>query len=401
MSTYRGFFVIVTPPVERFHLPLNGYRGFCALHVFLHHVATSGVVPVPALDADDIGWPASLLRYGGPEMFFMISGYLVLASLQRTDSLWTFMRERVIRIYCAWAPTLVILTIVLRMFDMKVLAQSPPLHTLALFVGNFFLLPPLFPVPDLHYGSWTLTFEMLFYASLGLGAVLLRRPNPRRSLIGLWVAGCAAIVCVLPSTLFFVTGVLVLLKRDALERHRRYLRWPLLSFAIYLAAWRHTEAYTLTGFVDPRWWLSTRGIAAAVALLASLHLFACICLDTSRQLGFLRSRVFQWLGTVSYSLYLWHLLVMGVVKRAVLTFVVPQLGNTLGLVIFASASLALTAAVAWLSYTWLEARFGRWLRRRWARPAPSPAIADPAIANARGVVSDASFMPSPSRRAKV
>jgi peptidoglycan/LPS O-acetylase OafA/YrhL len=372
------------PQLERFHLPLNGYRGFCALHVFLHHVATAGVLPVPAMDAQDVGWPASLLRYGGPEMFFMISGFLVLASLERADSVQTFMRERVIRIYSAWAPTLVILTIVLRAFDMKELAHSPPLRTLALFVGNFFLLPPLLPIPDLHYGSWTLTFEMLFYASLGVGAVLLRPPNPQRFLVGVWLASCAVIVCVLPSTLFFVTGVLVLLKRASLERHRRYLRWPLLSFAIYLVAWRHTEVYRLTGFVDPRWLLSTRGIAAAVALLASIHLFACICLDSSRQLAFLRSRLFQWFGTVSYSLYLWHLPVMGVVKRAVLKFVVPQLGTTLGFVVFVSVSLALTAVVAWFSYTWLEVRFGRWLRRRWARrPAADSAIAETPIASPR------------------
>jgi peptidoglycan/LPS O-acetylase OafA/YrhL len=362
-----------TAQPTRFNPSLNGYRGFCAIHVFLHHAGMAGLLPAPDLAGPDnaVGWPWSVLRYGGPEMFFMISGFLILASLRRAVSLRSFLRDRFIRIYCAWLPVLIALTLVLRAFNMKALADTTPSQALGIFAANLLLLPPLLPIPAVHVGSWTLTFEWLFYLLAALGMALLRPARSPRWTIATWIFACVMTVWLLPSTMFFLTGVVVLLKADWFERHRAWLRFPLFSFVIYLIAWRYTDAYKSEVYVNFFEWIRDhRAIGAVIAFLASLHVFACIAFDTSAELAFLKTRVMQFLGNVSYSLYLWHLLIMGVIKRLVATHVIPSHGATVGFAVFFAASLAVTLVVAWASFTLLEVRLVHWVRRAWGPRAP-------------------------------
>ena len=62
-----------------FNVALNGYRGLCALLVFVFHVGSAGVTDWPAdsLGGEATGYLWSSLTYG-VEMFFMISGFVIL-----------------------------------------------------------------------------------------------------------------------------------------------------------------------------------------------------------------------------------------------------------------------------------------------------------------------------------
>ena len=91
----------------------------------------------------------------------------------------------------------------------------------------------------------------------------------------------------------------------------------------------------------------------------------------------LRSRALQFLGTISYSFYLWHTPVMFVTKRLVERFVVPSHGNVIAMIVFGVGSLPIVLAVSYLSYRILEQFVGRLLRERLtprplAMPAPEP-----------------------------
>jgi len=363
----------VKTPVDKrqeFNAALNGYRGLCAMLVFVFHLGSAGIVAWPsgsaAADASTYLWRS--MTYG-VEMFFMISGFVIFGSLLRHRTISGFLKDRVIRIFSAWVPALCAVTL------MCLALQIPPIEgrsagsALALFIGNLFLLPPIFRFPMLHQVSWSLSYEWVFYLTAAGGLFLYRRSQPRYALLTLWLTLGALFVMLFPRALFFLTGIIVFHYRDWFVQHKQWLRFPVLSLLIFLLAWEATGAFfahlndTVFDFI-----LDGRIVALFIAFAASLHLFASVTLNASNQTQFLCGRVFQFLGNISYSFYLWHTLVMALFKRIVLAFVVPEIGAVAGLVVFAVSSMMVALPIAWVSWRLFEVRLAGsmrgWFRRR-------------------------------------
>jgi peptidoglycan/LPS O-acetylase OafA/YrhL len=361
-----------------FNTSLNGYRGVCALLVFVFHCGSAGVVPWPHSAAALSGyWLWSACMYG-VEMFFMISGFVILGSLLRHTSLKGFLQDRFVRIFSAWMPTLLIVTVVCVLLQMRVFADATPLQAVGIFAANLLLLPPIVPIPMIHLVSWSLSYEWVFYLTAALALLLMRRqPRPAWA-VPLWMLLAAVFICLFPRALFFVTGVLVFKYRDWFAARRSWLRWPLVSLLVFLVAWRFTGveaahlSRTMLDFIADGSWL-----AALIAFIAALHMFAGICLNASRQTAWLNGPTFQFLGAISYSFYLWHSLVMSFSKRLVNAYVVPQFGVTVGFTVFVLGSLAIAVPLSWLSWRLLEVRFASVLRRMLVRK--------PVLAGAVGV----------------
>ncbi len=351
-----------------FNLALNGYRGLCAALVFVYHLGAAGVMPLPRGDplSDSSSFLWSSLAYG-VEMFFMISGFVILGSLLRHASIAEFLKDRFIRIFSAWVPALVAVTVVCSVLNMKMLADLSFLERLGIFTANLLLLPPLVPLPMIHFGSWSLTYEWVFYFTAATGMLLLRHRARRRWAVAAWLVAAAGFVCLFPRALFFVTGVVVFTQRAWFVRHTGWLRFPALSLLTFLIAWKLTEANqaqlsdTLFDWLgDGRW------LAACVAFIASLHMFACVCLNTGGEFSFLNTRVFQFLGNISYSFYLWHGLVMAAVKRLVNSHIVPAHGTGTGFIVFTIGCAVVSLPLAWASWKVFEVALAKFVRRRLA-----------------------------------
>src|SRR5580704_6359250 len=86
--------------VFQFNPCIHGLRGIAALIVFLFHVYDQprllGLIPETLPLALKI---AIVSLSSGVDLFFMISGYLITASLIRHANVRTFLTDRVIRIY--------------------------------------------------------------------------------------------------------------------------------------------------------------------------------------------------------------------------------------------------------------------------------------------------------------
>lgn len=374
-----------------FNVMLNGYRGLCALLIFVYHVFNSRLVAWP-LDTPlqrsvDFLWTS--FRYG-VEMFFMISGFVILGSLLRHDSVSGFLKDRFVRIFSVWIPVLLVLTLIGSITKLEMFAGLAPWQTLELFAANLVLLPPLLPLPVIHTGSWSLTYEWVFYLAAS-GALLLWRSTPRRTWqLAIWSLLICTFICLFPRALFFVTGAWVFTRQEWLLRHKRWLVHPLASLLLFLVAWRLTGAdHAQFGETIFDWLQDGRWLAAVVALLASLHMFACVTLNEKGQFAFLKSATFQFLGNISYSFYLWHVLVMAFVKRLVLPRLPSEFMGQLPwmtLLLFSAVSLLVVLPVSWLSWRLLEQRFANvmrgWLSHRWTT---SPASARDGI----GIANDA------------
>jgi peptidoglycan/LPS O-acetylase OafA/YrhL len=364
-----------TPSRKRpdFNLSLNGYRGLCASLVFLFHLGSAGVVPWPGGsplgDAAHALWSSCMY---GVEMFFMISGYVILGSLLRHPTVGGFLKDRCIRIFSAWIPTLVAVTAICVVFRMKVFADVTAFEGLTIFIANLFLLPPVVPLPGIHLGSWSLTYEWMFYLTAALGALLIRVPGRKYAAIAVWVTLATVLISIYPRGVFFLTGVVVFRYRDWFVEHPGWLRMPLVSLLVFLVAWHFAQLggnehrnETLFAMLQ-----GTRAIGFVVALVASLHLFASICTNASVQTAFLQSKTFQFLGNISYSFYLWHALVMSLVKRIVIPYVTPHYGVAVGFITFAVVSLAIALPVSWASWKLFEGKLAQVARKSWSRPAP-------------------------------
>jgi peptidoglycan/LPS O-acetylase OafA/YrhL len=279
-----------------------------------------------------------------------------------------FLQDRLVRIFSAWAPTLLVVTAVCMLLQMRVFADATPLQAAGIFIANLLLLPPIVPIPMIHLVSWSLSYEWVFYLTAALAVLLMRRePRPVWA-VPLWVLLATTFICLFPRALFFVTGVLVFKYRDWFAARRAWLRWPLVSLLVFLVAWRFTDVEaahltrTVVDLIDDGSW-----IAAVIAFLAALYMFAGICLNASRQTAWLNGPTFQFLGAISYSFYLWHSLVMSLIKRLVTGYVLPEFGVATGFAVFVMGSLAIAVPLSWLSWRMLEVHFAAALRRMLVR----------------------------------
>lgn len=336
------------------NLTIQGLRGLLALIVVIYH-AYRGLVTSDLIQAVPAGPVYGWIEHTGlvsVQLFFVISGYLILQSLSRRRDVATFVADRVLRIYPVFLVIhLLIFTAgpIIRyewMADLNV--GSYMLH----FVSNLLLLPGLFPsLPEAQIVAWSLSYEFAFYllTAAMFYTLTAKRLGASRPIL---FAACLLIAIVFvvkyPYALFFGVGIALLWfrDRDALERFQLD-RWSFSLAGVGLLV----LLYTTYGHVG-LW----------VSLLLSLLLFVPILQQTGWLSRLLRVQAFQYLGRISYSLYLWHTFVMFPLKRIMPIAARQTDSEWLLFAVFAILSLALSIAVSHYSYEWIEQRLTKTLR---------------------------------------
>jgi peptidoglycan/LPS O-acetylase OafA/YrhL len=151
-----------------------------------------------------------------------------------------------------------------------------------------------------------------------------------------------------------------------------------VAWSLFVEAWA-TLLMPLVILIGQR---KTTTFVAAIALLlirdryedlyfGLYFILGSYCARYKFKVEFLETRLFQYLGRISYSLYLTHAIVIGVVK-----FRAPQLAPYLTIPLCLIAAQLCWFAVEQPSL-WASKTLGRWLDRRmkvWRRPAPFSAL---------------------------
>jgi peptidoglycan/LPS O-acetylase OafA/YrhL len=335
---------------------LNGLRGLCAVLVFLRHIWGG-----PRLE----GWwgdtlpDAALFDFlfdslqCAVEIFFMISGFLITASLLRAPSIRHFVIHRVLRIYPVFLVTHLILFGLGPALHYKLLDGVDGARWSWLFATNGLLLPGIFDIPIVQLNAWSLSYEAAFYifsiAAYRLGRRLA--PGPRVLLIALATAG----VCFLyPRATFFAAGAVVFLMGDrALTLGRqRWLVPGLLLPALFLLLQTSLQA-TADGM----------RLGYAAGFLIGIPLFAALVHGRGTFGRLLRTRPIQYLGDISYSFYLWHPFAYFAGKK-----IVRALGSglppALQVALLLLVTLPMAVALSHASYRLIEQATTGALRRR-------------------------------------
>jgi peptidoglycan/LPS O-acetylase OafA/YrhL len=357
---------------------LDGLRGVAILSVVAWHYTNWGYerffpygsiyAAIPVLDH---GWV-------GVNIFFLISGYVILMTLERCSGFAEFMARRWLRLF----PAMLIASLAIFAISRGLGTYMPHGRPDAvnLLPGLTFLIPTFWqailqvPVDELDGVFWTLYVEMGFYVVFGL---LYFRLGWRRALLafaGIWLTVLAA--AQLAKTLelarlgqwievvqwfgtayfgWFVSGALFL-KSDAAGSR-------LLFGAAMLAG-------LFSAF--------TSGLWQPDDLLSCLYLAGCVLFFAAAQKstalqGLLSTRFLLFAGAISYPLYLLHNEIgIGLIaaSRAVLpAWLWPALPALM---------LGLMLAAAWAMTRWPERWLARSLRGRILSPAKTAKPSAPA-----------------------
>jgi peptidoglycan/LPS O-acetylase OafA/YrhL len=301
----------------------------------------------------------------GVELFFIISGFVILLTTERKKTVREFVVSRFSRLMPAFLAALLLASVILSR------APMPPLNTptLAQFAANLTMAPTLFGQPGIDLPYWTLTYEIVFYAYIALA---------------LWLGALRSIEWF--GVLWMAAGYLFLATVDVSHHHRSaivllayYSNFFLIGMCLYrihvraarpitYVALASAVAATAYGGGEQSFWASGWVYLPLAAAFTALVWFA-----VSRYGKWLCWRPLVLLGRISYPLYLVHC----VLGFTVIRFGVEHGWATVYGVIAAGVVSLVTAT---LMHYFIEQPGERWsrafLNRRRAAPRGLPDIAE-------------------------
>jgi peptidoglycan/LPS O-acetylase OafA/YrhL len=361
-------------PPKRYYRPeLDVLRFFCFLLVYVHHVLPRNLSPAISSFADACGF--------GVPVFFLLSSFLITELLlleeesTTTVHLRSFYARRILRI---WPLYFGFFGVCWLLGATHHLPAIPWQMTLSFFLlaGNWYFTR-IVSFRNPAGILWSVSIEEQFYL---LWPLLIQLGGGRGVIVGsvallpisygciAWLAahGAHPDPALWANTFthvqFFAAGGLLAL---ALRTRNFVLPWAarvacgLLTLAAWMAAidYGHVKSFTSI----PAASACCGYLLVLIGTVSFFFVFYGMRPGEGRGL-----RLLQYLGKISYGLYVFHILMIGMGERAafhVLRLLQisdrPHLSESL----VALFGLAFTLAAAWASYEWFEKPFLRWKER--------------------------------------
>jgi len=349
---------------------VHGARGLFAMMIMTYHVLDSERPTYPFAQASPWHDIAAVLPFG-VELFFAISGFVILGALARAPSLAAFLRDRVARIGPVLWASVLFMGLVGIVLSRGEFGTRTPGEILRGLIASLLALPGVLPIWGFHDAAWSISYEFAFYMLCGSAVWLAGRWGTARAAL-VWVPAALVLANFYPRGIPFLVGVLVALGHG--ERLRPLTRTPGLLLAGFLACW------TVVAELGPdrNWmhattlvqWAGDARLPLGILAIGLLLLAFQGIVDGAGWLGrVLVTRPMLLLGTISYSIYMWHGPVMGGVRHVVMPRLVADTDGTMARILFPIVSLAIVLPVATISYRVLEIR-GSSLVRRWLGATP-------------------------------
>lgn len=316
--------------MERNHI-IDNLRFFAAAMVVFFHLNQ----PIHHID----NWYRNLVKYGwlGVPVFFVISGYCIIISANRSTNGLDFLGKRLFRIFPAyWLSLLIVLLIAVleKVFTgYNSVAKMP--NSVASIVANITLTTaPFSSVKTINWVYWSLTYEVFFYIIIACVLTL----NKRFTEVG--ILGIT-LLSIWPTT--FHTQYLFFLNF-----------WPIFSSGICIFYW-----FNYTGKYKYPYLILLSGITAFALYKGFLHqplylgttLLTSALIVVSRYIK-LKSSIFSTLGEHSYSVYLLHVPIgVYVLKRFETDYIQSHL---IANIAYDIATYIIVSLMAWQTFNLVE-----------------------------------------------
>jgi len=325
------------PPRTWRILELDALRGLAALAVVLFHYTTRfdelfGYAAPPLFSFSGGGY--------GVDLFFMLSGFVILMTLERTRRPGDFIVGRFSRLYPTYWACLVLTFLTVAAVGLP--GQQVGLRD-ALLNGT--MLQQMLGAEHVDEAYWSLQVELLFYVAM---LVLYRFGAFRRPLTTtlLWTALCLVVhtaATTLGETLPTVAGGLAKVQTLLSLRY-----FPEFAVGIVLYDARRRGALSPRHVLAIAVALAVHGAMDSWASAAVLSCLAAVLyLATSGRLAVVAARPLVFLGAISYPLYLTHQNIGYVLLRATGEAGIPPAAGI-------AMAITLSILLAWLIARWVE-----------------------------------------------
>lgn len=353
---------------------LDGLRGIAILLVLLFHFAPSSGPLTAFIRVYQMGWI-------GVDLFFVLSGFLITGILLDTAGkpayYRTFLVRRSLRIFPLYYAALLLACAAFYLpgeIRWREFLEQHGGWWFAAYLGNFYVVHlNAWPAVPMLIPLWSLQVEEQFYLSYPLLVAFCRRATLKRVLQGMIAAGLLLRVLVTSLAPENITAAYVLMPcrmdvlamggwvaialrdRDAWLQDRRIGAVSLACGAGFGVIW------WFGGGTPWSPWMRTVGYSLLDIAFTGV-LIVLVAWPPSVLTRMCRNPLLVWIGTVSYGLYLLHLLAGELVRR----FVEPALGVeplTSTDMVLCIAGAMLLAGISW---RWFESPILR-LRDRMTR----------------------------------
>lgn len=337
---------------------VDALRGFAALIVVIFHVYAKNLLPMTGYRFPEPLHSVFANGRLGVEVFFVISGFVIAQSIRNQHItprfVGRFALRRSIRLdppYWATIAAMIVLTLISNHAQHE---RSLPIPSVSSVIAHVFYLQGFFGYEHIVGVFWTLCYEIQFYLGLVTIVGLWRWSMSRAPIVASrWVW----FVPVLALSFASITGYVPITKAAALYA------WPYFFLGVVVNWTHHRE---VSSWCFPAVLVATALIArveplpVAVAAATSVLIFA---VSRAGRLGSLSlGPAVQYLGRISYSLYLVHMLVGTPLVR----FGIRHFGKHIGApqaFVLLLAGVAVSIAAAHVMYVLVERPAMRWSKR--------------------------------------
>lgn len=278
-------------------------RFLAALAVMLLHYGIRGFAEGDNLSPLHFPVLGPLVKYNylGVNLFFMISGFVILMTAQG-KGLRDFFISRVVRLYPAYWFCCTLTFVVILLFASDQIYTSWPRYLLNLTMLNGFV-----NIGGIDGVYWTLCVELKFYLLVGVLMACGQLPVIERYL-GVWLAVCALHTAFPVAAIeyalipqygaFFIAGaVFFLVHQQGFSRYR---------IALLLGSFMVALMHEIPMLIDRSVWYRLEFSVASLVVIISVFYLAFVWIAVRKSSGSRYAPLFVWLGTLSYPLYLLH-----------------------------------------------------------------------------------------------
>ncbi|MET1162136.1 MAG: acyltransferase [Pseudoxanthomonas sp.] len=308
---------------------LDALRGIAALAVVAFHYTTQYGLLYGHTPPLGFGFP---LGNYGVNLFFLISGFVIFMTLERTRTAMDFVVSRFSRLFPAYWTAMAVTAAVVYAIGMP--DQRLPLHDVLL---NLTMMQQILGGEHLDGSYWTLQVELFFYAQMLLWFMLgqLKRIH---LIILLWLALAVGYGEVVQHRMHFS----YLARELLILQHIPFFALGILFYRVHTRPQENLRNYALMALC-----LVAIGIVSPLVFVwVGLGCCAIFLLFVHNLLWWLRGAFFAFLGSISYSLYLLHQAIgFAVINRLEHAGVVSPLACLLALGLVLALATALTYGV--------------------------------------------------------
>jgi len=276
-------------------------RFIAAISVVLFHYAFRGYA-ADGLSTMPYPWLAPYAKYGylGVELFFMISGFVILMTASG-GSLRGFVISRVVRLYPAFWACCTLSFVLICWLNVPAFQADWRQYLINLTMMSGFV-----GVPSIDNAYWSLFVELKFYALVAI-VLLVRRIHQAERWLWLWLiisianqfvnSGKVVLLMMTNYSAFFIAGASCYL---IWSRGMSWSRLMMVLLAWMLGTWQaflplaEFEQHYATG-------MSRVAVAAIIA-----GFFLVLLLISLRRTGWIGQRRWLLAGVLTYPLYLLH-----------------------------------------------------------------------------------------------